>query len=78
MVNTQQNIQEYNILWKYAKIRYIGCFRYFNGQLRNGRPNYGHIRHQRLQIYKKWRFVFEFTQIVLTGFPGFFFGCHIG
>ena len=55
------------------KSRFIGCFRYFNGQIRNGRPNYGHIRHQRLQIYKKRRLVFEFAQIFdLTGFPFFF------
>ena len=53
------------------KSRFNDCFRYL--QLRNRRPNYGHIRHQRLQIYKNKRFVFEFAQIfVLTGFPFFF------
>ena len=54
------------------KSYFNGFFRYFNGQLRNRRPRYGHIRHQRLQIYKNWRFVFEFAQIfILTGFPFF-------
>ena len=38
---------------------FIGCFRYFNSQLRNGQTNYGDIRHRRLQMYKNWRFVFE-------------------
>ena len=47
-------------------------FRYFNGQLFNGRPFYGHIRHERLQINMYQCFVFQFSQIfVLTGFPFF-------
>ena len=47
-------------------------FRYFNGQLCNGRPLYGHIRHQRFQINLKQCFVFRFLQIlILTGFPLF-------
>ena len=54
------------------KSYFNGFFHYFNGQLRNRLPRYGHIRHQRLQIYKNWRFVLEFAQIfVLTGFPFF-------
>ena len=45
-------------------------FRYFNGQLCNGRPNYGHIRHQRCQININQRFIFRFSQILfLTVFP---------
>ena len=47
-------------------------FRYFNGKLRNGRPKYGHIRHQRIQINNNHRFVFRFSQILcLTVFPLF-------
>ena len=44
-------------------------FRQFNGKVRNRRPEYGHICHQQLQIYrpKNSRFVFECAQIfVLT------------
>ena len=47
-------------------------FRYFNGKLRNGRPKYGHIRHQRIQINNNHRFVFRFSQtLCLTVFPLF-------
>ena len=47
-------------------------FRYFNGKLRNIRPKYGHIRHQRIQINNNHRFVFRFSQILfLTVFPLF-------
>ena len=54
------------------KSYFNGFFRYFNGQLRNRRPRYGHIRHQRPQIYNNRRFVFEFAQIfILTVFPFF-------
>ena len=42
-------------------------FRYFNGKLRNGRPEYGHNRHHRLQIKKNQRFIFRFSQISMTG-----------
>ena len=54
---------------KCSNFRY---FRYFNGQLCNGRPLYGHIRHQRFQINLNQCFVFRFLQIlVLTVFPFF-------
>merc|ERR1711963_950290 len=47
-------------------------FRYFNGKLRNRRPKYGHIRHQRIHINNNHRFVFRFSQILcLTVFPLF-------
>ena len=47
-------------------------FRYFNGKLRNRRPKYGHIRHQRIQINNNHRFLFLFFQILcLTVFPLF-------
>ena len=57
------------LISKFRNFRYI---RYFNGQLCNGRPKYGHIRHQRFQINLKQCFVFQFLQIlVLTVFPFF-------
>ena len=47
-------------------------FRYFNGKLRNRRPKYGHIRHQRIKINKKQHFVFLiFSNFVFNGFPLF-------
>ena len=47
-------------------------FRYFNGELRNGRPKHGHNRHQRIQINNNHRFVFRFSQnLCLTVFPLF-------
>ena len=47
-------------------------FPLFNGKLRNGRPKYGHIRHQRIQINKNQRFVFRFSRILfLTVFRYF-------
>ena len=53
-----------------SKFRNFRYFRYSNGQLCNGRPKYGHIRHQRFQINQC--FVFQFLQIlVLTVFPFF-------
>ena len=55
-----------------SKFRNFRYFRYFNGQLCNGRPKYGHIRHQRFQINLNQCFVFRFLQIlVLTVFPFF-------
>ena len=53
-------------------LRNFRYFRYFNGQLCNGRPKYGHIRHQWFQINLNQCFVFRFLQIlVLTVFPFF-------
>ena len=53
----------------YCYFRYV---RYFNGKLRNGRPKYGQIRHQRIQINNNDRFVFRFSQtLCLTVFPLF-------
>jgi len=47
-------------------------FRYLNGKLRNRRPKYGHIRHQRIKINNDLRFLFLFFQILcLTVFPLF-------
>ena len=55
-----------------SKCQNFRYFRYFNGKLRNGRPKYGHIRHQRIQINNNHRFVFRFSQILcLTVFPLF-------
>ena len=55
------------LVLNFCNFRY---FRYFKGLLCNGRPKYGHIRHQRCQINVNQRFLFRFLQIfVLTGFP---------
>jgi len=53
-----------------SHLRSFRYFRYFNGPLFNERPNYGHIRHQRVKINIFQCFVFRFSQIlVLTVFP---------
>ena len=56
----------------FSNYRYFRYFRYFNGKLRNGRPKYGYIRHQGIQINKNPRFVFRFSRILfLTVFRYF-------
>ena len=56
-----KTIFEVQLTLKCQNVRY---FRYFNGKLRNGRPKYSHIRHQRIQINSNYRFVFRFSQIL--------------
>ena len=53
-----------------SNFRNFRYYRYFNGHLCNGRPKFGHIRHQRCQINVNQRFVYRFSQILfLTVFP---------
>jgi len=64
--------QYLNMCKIFPNYRYFRYFRYFNGKLRNWRPKYGQIQHQRIQINKNHRFVFRFSQtFCLTVFPLF-------
>ena len=51
-----------------SKCQNFRYFRYFNGKLRNERPKYGHVRHQRIQINKNQRFFFFFSRILFLTF----------
>ena len=52
------------VVWLNQNVKISVIFRNFNGKLRNGRPKYCTIRHQRIQINSNHHFVFRFAKIL--------------